>query len=213
MTFALVLAILYIAMGSPLNLIAQRCLFTAYVLQMLLMTQVVPPLLFLALPSWVWESVATSSARKKFLKIASSPMVALIAYNTLAAACLLPGVVQANLSNDLVHFVLQGSLVLSAVFLWWPLMSTVQALPQLTPGAKLIYLLFAGNLMMPIAVFLFFSVNAWYPTYTQTAAEIGFPPIEDQQLGALLMAVGMLLIYAARALPAFVFYSESIWYK
>lgn len=214
MLFAVILAILYIGMGSPLSLLAERAFFTAYVVQMVLLTQVVPPLLFLALPDSVFEALATAPIAKRILRIVRSPMVALTIYNGLASACLLPDLFQASLSNDLLHFVLSGSLMLSAVFLWWPLMSRTKSLPRLTPGAELVYLLFAGNLMMPIAVFLFFSTHPWYEVYVSARAPVGaFPPLEDQQVGALVMVLGMLLVYTIRALPAFFSYSESSWYE
>ncbi|MCF8567549.1 cytochrome c oxidase assembly protein [Alicyclobacillus tolerans] len=206
------LMVLYAAMG-PLGWISQQFLFTAYVLQMLLITQVVPPLLYLALPDWFVEPITTCSVLRAFLKAACSPVAAPVTYNALATVFLLPSPLSAVLSNDLVHFVVQSSLLVSAVFMWWPLMSRVKTMPRLTPGAQLVYLLFAANFMMPIAVFLFFSQTPWYPIYTQGDALLGVPPLGDQQIGALLMAVGMLFIYALRAIRPFFSHSDSVWYQ
>lgn len=207
-----VLAVFYLAMG-PLSLLAERFLFTARVLQMLMMTQVAPPLLFLAVPSWLFDAIATAPLLGPVVKIACRPVVALLVYNLLATLLLLPAPLHATLSNDLVHFLVQYSLIISSIFLWWPLMSKARSLPQLTPGYQLLYLLFAMNFMMPIAVFLLFSLNPWYSFYMAGNVALTIPSLGDQQVGALLMAVGMAVIYTLRAIRPFLSHTDSAWYQ
>lgn len=207
-----ILAALYAATGSPLSLLAEHYLFTAYVLQMLLLTQVVPPLLFLALPRSLFAQVAATPLLRRPLRLVASPVIAPVVYGALASVSLLPGVLQPALNNDLLHFGWQAALLASAVLLWRPLMDNVSR-TRLGPGAQLIYLLFAMNFMMPVIVFLLFSATPWYPLYAHWSRSLGVTPLLDQQAGALLMAAGMLLVYGVRAVPAFYHHSDTAWYE
>ncbi|KPV41965.1 cytochrome c oxidase assembly protein [Alicyclobacillus ferrooxydans] len=205
-----VFTLMYLAMG-PLSFPAERFLFTARVLQMLLLTQVMPPLLFLAVPTWLFERILSVRYLGFTVKIGTRPVVALLAYNLPATVFLLPAPLGAALSNDLLHFIVQYGLIITAIFLWWPLMSSVPSRPRLAPGAQLIYLLFAMNFMMPIVVFLLFSRVPWYPFYATSNANI--PLLADQQVGAAIMVVGMATIYALRAIRPFLSHSDLTWYE
>ncbi|QSO46536.1 cytochrome c oxidase assembly protein [Alicyclobacillus mengziensis] len=208
----MVFTLLYLAMG-PLSLLAEHVLFTARVLQMLLLTQVMPPLLFLAVPNWLFERIATAPYLGEVVRASTRPVVAVVVYNLLATVFLLPGPLGAALANDLVHFAVQYSLIISAIFLWWPLLSRVPQMPQLSPGRQLLYLIFSMNFMMPIVVFLLFAQDAWYPFYAAGEARLNVASLADQQVGAVVMVVGMAVIYALRAIRPFLSHCDSAWYE
>ncbi|WDL96120.1 cytochrome c oxidase assembly protein [Alicyclobacillus sp. ALC3] len=205
------LILLYLAMGTPLNLIAERFSFTAYVIKMLVITQIAAPLLLLALPPWLLETVVTVPFLRRVFKFACNPITGIVSYSALSTLFLLPSILRTALSNDLIHILVQYTLMLSAVFLWWPLLSRVPSLPRLTPGAQLIYLLFAMNFMMPITVFLFFSPDPWYSFYVRDS--VATSATADQQVGALVMVGGMWVVYGLRALRPFLSHTEATWYE
>lgn len=207
----ILLILLYLTMGTPLNLIAEKFSFTAYVLKMLVITQVAAPLVLLALPPWLLEPVVKVPALRRVFQFACNPITGIVSYSALSTTFLLPSILGTALSNDLIHTLVQYALTLSAVFLWWPLLSRVPSLPRLAPGAQLIYLLFAMNFMMPITVFLFFSRDPWYSFYVHES--VATSPTADQQVGALMMVGGMWLVYGLRALQPFFSHTDATWYE
>ena len=211
---ALVLALLvmYVATGSPLDGLAQNNLFSAYIVQMLLMTMLLPQLILIALPAWLLEPVLRVRWLRRSLATATSPFVSTIVYNLIATALLVPVVLGSSLLINWLHIVEQMILMLAAVFLWWPLNSRLLSLPRLGSGGQLIYLLFSFNLMMPLPVLLFLAQHPWYAIYAQAPRTLGISAVADQQLGAILMMVGMVGAYGIRAIRAFSAYAGVEWY-
>jgi putative membrane protein len=55
-----------------------------------------------------------------------------------------------------------------------------------------------------LGALLTFAPRAWYPAYVETAPRWGFTPLEDQQLGGLLMWIPGGMVYLAVALALLV---------
>lgn len=205
--------VLYLTMGSPLTIIAQKFLFSGYVLQMLLMTQVLPILILMAVPPEFVSRVYTLKPLHRIFKFACRPVIAPVVYNVMASAFLLPGNLDLALTSNFVHFFEQTGLFVAALFLWCPLSQSASFGSRLSPSGQLLYLVFSANFMMPIAVFLFLSQDPWYHVYRENPAWFGITPLGDQQLAAVLMILGMALIYGLRAIPPFLSYKDTNWYK
>ena len=88
----------------------------------------------------------------------------------------------AALSSDAIFWAMQLTLVASAA-LWWA------RLKQADAGSAVIALLAAMVLMGLLAALLVFGGNAFYAPHWLTTQSWGFSPLQDQQLGGLLMWV------------------------
>ena len=71
-------------------------------------------------------------------------------------------------------------------------------------GAAALYVFTTSAHSGALGALLTFAPFPWYPAYATTAASWGFTPLEDQQLGGLLMWVpgGVLYLIAGLALSA-----------
>jgi cytochrome c2 len=113
-----------------------------------------------------------------------------------------PGLFQAALETAWVHVLQHLSFLGSALLFWWAL--TEGRRGPLGYGAA-VFWVFATSVHSSILGALFtFAPSSWYPAYTETTALWGLTPLEDQQLGGLIMWVpaGMIYVLAGLALCA-----------
>jgi cytochrome c oxidase assembly factor CtaG len=70
-------------------------------------------------------------------------------------------------------------------------------------GSAVLYLFTTGVHNAVLGAMLTFSRTVWYPVYADTTAFWGLTPLEDQQLGGLIMWVPASLVYIVAALALF----------
>ncbi len=122
----------------------------------------------------------------------------LAAWLTRAAALWIwhaPQFFDAALRNNGIHALQQLSFVVSALFFWWAVLGKNRASRSL----GLLYLFTTMPHTGALGALLTFSSTAWYAGYGVTGT-YGLSPLEDQQLGELIMWVPGGLIYVAAAL-------------
>ncbi|MCY0887374.1 MAG: cytochrome c oxidase assembly protein [Alicyclobacillaceae bacterium] len=205
------LFILYITMG-PLATLAEQFSFTAYVLQMVLGSLILPWLLIFSLPPSLIQQLLSIRWMHRILATFTRPIPAMIVFNALLSATLVPWVLDALIRYNWLHVLAQNLIFLAAIFFWWPIVNPLPEFPPLTRGQRILYIAYSSNFMMPIIVLLFISTTSWYPLLASGAREIGLNPLQDQQMGALLMLLSMYIIYGSLAFREFVHHDESVWY-
>lgn len=210
---AFCLMLIYLSGGTPLTLAAQHFLLVGYVLQMMISTLILPPLILAAIPPWLLNELLRVRFVRRVLTSACHPVVALLVYDAVATGFLLPRNLDENLTNNGLHLVEQMILCACALFLWSPLKIRVRSLPRLGWGSQLVYLFFAANFMMPVPVLLFLSSHPWYTVYRDAPRWFGLSPLADQQLSAVVMMAGMVCVYGIHAIKPFRAYSGADWYK
>jgi putative membrane protein len=103
-----------------------------------------------------------------------SPLIGILALNLVLFGSQVPMVLDLATKNLGVREVLQGGFVLGAFVFWWPIVGR----NQLTPIAKIGYLMVAGVPPTIPGITLAFSHHLFYQAYRS---------IEDQQLAGLLL--------------------------
>ena len=210
--FFLGLLLLYAAM-APLAQAAQTRLFTVFVFQMLLVTMVLPWLLIFSLPAAVLMRLLRANWLGALLTWLTRPLIALIFFNAVVTATLIPAVLNASVTIDWLHGVIENILFLAAVCFWWPLVYPTRA-KKFSCGMQLLYLFFAANFMMPIIVVLLFSTQPWYAVYNQTpqSPAASAERMGDQQLGGVVMLGTMVAVYGGFGARLYLRQDESFWY-
>lgn len=175
--FAAGLGVLMMSFVSPLCALSSS-LFAARVTHHVLLVAVAAPLLVWAMPRL------------------RSPRAPLAAATLLHAALFwlwhAPGLYAAALSNDVVYWVMQGSFFGSAALFW------IAVRRAAAPSAAAA-LLVATVQMGLLGALLTFAGSALYAPHSLTTADWGLSPLEDQQLGGLIMwapAAGLYLLAA-----------------
>lgn len=113
-----------------------------------------------------------------------------------------PALFQATLSSDVVHTLQHISFFGSALFFWWALMHGQRGLVGY--GAAVLYVFTTMMHSGLLGVLLTFATTLWYPAYARSTAVWGLTPLEDQQLGGLIMWVPAGLCYLVAGLALFI---------
>ena len=99
------------------------------------------------------------------------------------------------IENDWIHAAQHATFFLTALLFWWPL---VNGAPSMGYGGALIYVFTTAMHTSILGALLTFARAPWYAAYFKTAPLWNLTPLEDQQLGGLIMWIpaGTLLLAA-----------------
>jgi putative membrane protein len=201
------------ALVSPLHPWG-RALFAAHMAQHEILMLVAAPLLVLgkpviaflrALPSpWAGALARWSNApwwQRVWLLLTN----ALIAWFIHAAILWLwhaPALMNRVIDNEWMHAAQHLSFLLSALLFWWAVIHGQQR--ALGYGMAVLYMFTTALHSGLLGVLLTYSTRLWYPAYANTSQSWGLTPLEDQQLGGLIMWIpaGVIYVIAGLALLA-----------
>jgi putative membrane protein len=191
--FATALLVLLVALNGPLHDLSDYYLFSAHMVQHLLLTLVVPPLLLAGTPRWMADAVVRRLGRVhglgELVRTATRPVPALTLYAVALIGWHLPGPYGAALEHHRVHVVEHLLLMATALVAWWPVLSPSILLPRLHYGAQILYLFAFGIPMTVVAVMITGAEHALYPFYAAAPRLFELTPLADQRLGGLIMWV------------------------
>jgi len=191
----------YVAVASPLDRFA-ALLLQAHMLQHLLLTMVVPPLLLLGYPliplvrglprSWSAEVVSPLLNWRPLQRLGGwlvFPPVALALFMISNVVWHFPGFYDAALRDPWVHEIEHACFLLTATLFWWPV---VEPWPyrRVWPRWSVIpYLLLADLQNTALGGFLSFYDEVLYPTYAVAPRIFGMDALSDQSVSGALMWV------------------------
>lgn len=201
--FVLGLVFLYLAEGSPLELLANRYLLTAHMLQAVLLLFWAPPLLLGGLPGWL----LTPALRPRWVRAAWSwstrPVVALPLFAFVFSLYLLPLLVESALANPWLYLLEHSLTVAAATLAWWPLASPLPDPPPLPCPVRLLYAFLIEIAMTAAFALVTFAPAPLYPTYARGAATLGLAPLADQQIAGITMRLGSMVSFGVTFARAF----------
>jgi putative membrane protein len=207
--FYLGLLFFYLAVGSPLDQIAERFLFSAHMLQHQLLVYPAAILVLQGLPHWMIDPVLGQPRLRGLVRFITNPVVCGLVYSVVVSVWHAPWLYDWALRDKFVHILEHLMFFGAAVLYWWPLLSPSKVAPPVPHGVQLLYLIAVIIGMTPVFAYITFSQGVLYPTY-EFAPRLfeGFSAIEDQLLAGVLMK----LVGVAVSLVAFtiVFYR---WYQ
>jgi putative membrane protein len=190
------LVLLYVALGTPLKLLATSYLFTAHVVQELLESLVIAPLALIALPPWVWTRLAQSPGLKTVGRWLTHPVVALLLYNAVMFGWEYPALLDASLRDNGLYLLEQVIQMITAGLFWWPILVRWRDVYPMKPGHQMLYLFFAMDLMMPTWIYVGITTRPYYQVYITAPRVLGWSPLGDQVTAGYLMLGAMLVVYA-----------------
>jgi putative membrane protein len=200
-SFILAEAILIIALLSPIDAIGDRYLFSAHMVQHLLLAALWPPLVLMALPDWMVRPLFTSRGLSVLTGFFTYPAIAIVLFNGDVYLWHLPGMYDATLSNEGVHILEHLTFMFFGLLNWWPVLSPLRE-QRLSYPLQILYLFLDGMFMMVLGILFTFAPVVFYPPYAAAPRLWGLSPLTDQQLGGLIMwypgnlPYGVLLVVA-----------------
>jgi putative membrane protein len=108
-------------------------------------------------------------------------------FNLVVALWHLPMFYNAAVDSHPIHIVQHLMFMVSAVMLWWPVLSQLPELPRLSYPMQMLYLFLTTLPMAVVAVLITYSQNLLYPGYSSAPRILGITPMEDQLIGGLIM--------------------------
>lgn len=184
---------LWIASGSPLHMLADEYLYSAHMAQHLLQVFVMAPLFIVGIPGWMLEVLTRPSWLRSTIRTFGAPIIAGAVFNVVLLGIHWPAVVDLMVTNAAFHVGTHLVLVLAALLMWLPVLSTSDVVqPQMRPLPRMGYLFLMTLLPTVPASFLTFGDPATplYPVYGQFPRLWDLPVGEDMLIAGLLMKSG-----------------------
>ena len=209
-SFLLGLALLWIALASPLAHLDVQ-LLTIHMVKHLLTMTVAPALLLLGEPLQVLLAAFPHSTQTNIVALARLPMVRGIArFLTrpvfcwlIAAAAIvvwhIPVVLAFTLNSEPLHIVASATFFLAGTLFWWPVIRPWPS-QRLTAEWSLLIYLFAATIPCDIlSAFLVFSERVVYPVYFGVPRTVSLSVQEDQICAGALMWTTITILYLVPA--------------
>jgi len=191
---------LVVALHSPVDALADRS-FAMHMGQHELLMIVAAPLLAASrtYEAWSWalrrRGVRTLAAVASGWRWLAAPARAWWIHAAALWLWHVPVLFLAALGNESIHALQHTSFFLSALLFWWAVFGSRRRNRQ---GAALALLVTTMLQMNALGLLLTFAPEPWYAT--DEPPPWGLTPLEDQQLGALIMWMFGGMVYAAAAL-------------
>jgi len=193
------LAVLFGALTGPIHDLSDYYLFSAHMIQHLLLAFAMPPLLLYGTPGWMLRPLLRHPRARRLGRFLTRPPSAFAAFNLMLVAWHLPPAYNLAMNHHPVHIVAHLMIMAVSVLLWWPVLSPLSELPRAAYPVQLLYLFVVGLPMVVVSIFITMADQVLYPYYA--AAPRVWPslgPHADQHLGGLIMWIpGGLVFFAA----------------
>ncbi len=181
--------LLFAASTWPIHQIGEEYLYSVHMLQHMMLSYLMPPLVLLATPEWLLRVLVGEGRLYRAVRFAARPVVAGISFNVIVMATHIPGVVNASTTNGPLHYGMHLLLVLSALLMWMPVVGPFREL-QMGYGGKMIYLFLQSVVPTVPAGWLTFAEGAVYSHYGNQPVRVwGLSATNDQQLAGAIMKV------------------------
>ena len=209
-SFYLGLFVFYLAVGSPLDQIGERFLFSAHMLQHQLLVYPAAVLVLLGLPSWMIDPGLRRHGVRPLGRFLTHPLVAGIVYSLVISVWHHPRLYDFALRNKAVHILEHLTFFGAALLYWWPLISPSRVLPPANYGVQMLYILGVVIGMTPVFAYITFSHGVLYPTYEFAPRILAdFSAADDQLLaGSMMKLVGVFISVTMIAVAFYRWYQE-----
>lgn len=190
--------LLFLSLNGPLHDLSDNFLFSAHMVQHLIITLIVPPLWLMGLPTWSFRRVLRSRAVLATMRALTGPLVAFAVYNVVFIGWHFPAAYNWALVNHNAHIFQHIMFIAAATLMWWPVVDPVPELVRLQAPTRLLYMAALGIPMSIVSAIITFAEQAMYPWYEAAPRVFALSAADDQQLGGVIMWVpGMLVFWIA----------------
>jgi len=184
------MVMLFVASTWPIHQIGEDYLYSAHMVQHMMLSYFLPPLVLLATPEWLLRVLVGNGATYRVVRFFAKPVVAGVLFNGMVMILHIPGVVNTSTENGVLHFLLHLLVVLLSVLMWMPVVGPLEEL-QMKPGGKMIYLFLMGVVPTVPAAWMAMAEKPVYRHYGNQPVRVwNIDAINDQQVAGLIIKVG-----------------------
>jgi len=189
------LLLMFASLNGPIHDLSDDYLFSAHMVQHLLLTLAVPPLLLAGTPGWMLRPVLSRRRIAPVARFFTRAPIAFVAFNLVIAVWHLPAFYNAAMAHHSLHILEHLMFMAAAVLMWWPLLSQLPEFPRLAYPGQMLYSFLMSIPMSIVAIYIAMADHVLYPAYSAAPRVLPLSPLEDQLLGALIMWIPGGLIF------------------
>jgi cytochrome c oxidase assembly factor CtaG len=186
--------ILMLAVTWPLGDLAAHWLLLALVLERLLLTLAVPPLIVLGTPRPLIARLTRPAAADTVLRVVVRPLPAVAIVTVVAVATLTTGAVSLAARSDVARVVMELLVLASGFVLWAPVLTELPGAPRLSALGRGGYLIVQSIVPSFLSIVWIFARHSLYPTFTHAGTVAGMSPLLDQQLAGFLAKLSTIAV-------------------
>jgi len=196
------MAILVAAIESPLDALAEHH-FSIHMIQHELLMMFVAPLILIGAPTTpvlrglpralrrrLVRPLASSATVYAVYRLVTHPLVTLVVFTAILWAWhLAPGWYDAAVEHDALHQLQHLSFTFGAVLLWWNVIDPKPLRSRMGYVTRMGFLVVASTPKSFLGALIVFAEQPLYDFYAEVEPILALTPIEDQELGGMLMWV------------------------
>lgn len=196
------------ALLSPIHRLGE-VLFAAHMTQHELLMLVAAPLLvmgrplapyLMALPE-SWRRPLGGWTKVRWVQVLGAPLVAWMIHAVVLWSWHVPYLYERAVANDVVHALQHSSFLFSAIIFWWTLIHGRYG--RMGYGVGVMYVFSTAAHSSILGALLTFGDQVWYPIYSGRTLLWGMTPLQDQQMGGLIMWVPAGIVFVIVGLAMF----------
>ncbi|HEV8214934.1 MAG TPA: cytochrome c oxidase assembly protein [Gemmatimonadaceae bacterium] len=181
------LATMFFALNGWLHDLSDSYLFSAHMVQHLMLALIVAPLLVMGVTAEMLRPVIAVRGIGPIARWITSPIRTFAIFNVVVAAWHLPPLYNFALAHHPVHIVQHLMFLAASVLMWWPVLSPIPELPRLSYPGQMLYLFLMSIPMAIISVYIAYADGILYPMYASAPRVWAITPMNDQLIGGLIM--------------------------
>ncbi len=189
LSFFSALFVIFGSLNGPIHDLSDNYLFSGHMVQHLLLTMLMPPLMLAGVPGWMLRPLLRFAAIRAIATRITRPLACFLIFNTVIAGWHVPALYNAAMESHDIHILEHLMFMAAAVLMWWPLASQLPELPRLAYPGQMLYSFLMIIPMSVIAVYIVMADTILYPYYASAPRIMNLSPMEDQMLGGLIMWV------------------------
>lgn len=208
--FLLGQVLLLVALGPPIDDWSHFFFSSVHMVQHLLLMFAVVPCWIKGTPPWLLQPLVETRVGKFVFTVMPRALPGFLLASMIIVLWHFPPFYNLTLENQFVHSLQHAFFVLTGFLFFWPIMSTVPASPQLSPLMKCLYLFAQTIPSGVVGATIVYAAPGLYPHYAEANQRpFGISIAEDQQIGGLIMWVGMNTVFLAMVTVIFLKYAAA----
>jgi putative membrane protein len=202
--FVLGVLVLALALISPIDPLGDQYLFSAHMLQHLLLILVVPPLLIIGVSPERLTGWMQHASVRRAESVLAKPSAAWTSNMLMMTLWHIPTLYNAANAVTAIHIFEHMTFLVTGSMFWWPIFTPLQQ-ERLQPGRAMLYLFGAAVVSTVLGILITFLPVGHYRPYLHPSDELGalhlirntwgISAAEDEKLAGLLMWVPACTIY------------------
>jgi len=181
---------LWIASDWPLHDLGEKYLYSAHMLQHMMLSYFMPPMMLMAMPEWLLRLLMGNGRTYSVVKWFTKPVVAAVLFNVTIMISHIPGIVNRSAEGGPLHYSVHLLLVTTSLLMW---MCVCGPIPEfrISPLGKMLYLFVQSIVPTVPAGWLTFAEGVVYTHYETAPMRVwGMSVQDDQQLAGVIMKIG-----------------------